>query len=150
MQYVSFYRIIFSHSYQGKIWCKALLSGVFSTLIVLLALYALTLVFYYIRNAVLVSIMIHAVADLMSGPSYTKLLATVSLWKLLIFAVIVIITFFTLVEHGIYASVVMSIIVLLFRIARSNFWNIARMPPYNSTITNEKYQPETQTYLYIS
>lgn len=94
--------------------------------------------------------MIHAIADLVFGPSYTKRLATVSIWKLLIFATILIITFFILVEYGIYASVAMSIIILLFRIARSNFWSISRMPPYNSTVTNEKYQPETQTYLYIS
>lgn len=136
---------------------KTPIAGVFSALVVLLALYALTPAFYFIPDAVLAAVVIHAVADLVSGPSYVKRLAAVSLWELLIFAATVIITFFTTVEYGIYASVGMSIVVLLFRIARPRFWGLGRIP-LSATINtvscdDEKKQrysvSEVQNYLYV-
>ncbi|RCH86655.1 hypothetical protein CU098_000663, partial [Rhizopus stolonifer] len=125
---------------------KTPIAGIFSALVVLLALYALTPAFYYIPDSVLAAVVIHAVADLVSGPSYIKRLAAVSLWELLIFAATVIITFFTTVEYGIYASVAMSIIVLLFRIARPRFWSMARIPLH----ADEKQSQEPQNYLYVA
>jgi hypothetical protein len=123
-----------------------------------LALYALTPAFYYIPDAVLAAVVIHAVADLVSGPNYIKRLASVSYWELLIFVATVIITFFTTVEYGIYASVGMSIVVLLFRIARPRFWGIGRIPLNSSAVQTITYEEEkkhvatteTQTYLYVS
>lgn len=128
-------------------------------MIVLLALYALTPAFYYIPDAVLAAVVIHAVADLVSGPSYIKRLASVSLWELLIFVATVIVTFFTNVEYGIYASVAMSIVILLFRIARPRFWGLGRIPLSSSSIHSVTYQDdekkqvtsnsERQNYLYV-
>jgi sodium-independent sulfate anion transporter 11 len=123
----------------------------------LLALYALTPAFYFIPDAVLAAVVIHAVADLVSGPSYVKRLAAVSLWELLIFASTVIITFFTTVEYGIYASVGMSIVILLFRIARPRFWGLGRIPLStaisSASCDDEKKQrysvSESQNYLYV-
>ncbi|GAA5814566.1 hypothetical protein MFLAVUS_008065 [Mucor flavus] len=132
-------------------------AGIFSALIVLLALYALTPAFYYIPDAVLAAVVIHAVADLVSGPSYVKRLAAVSLWELLIFVATVIVTFFSTVEYGIYASVGMSIVILLFRIARPRFWGLGRIPLSSSvhsvSYEDEKKQQiitsELQNYLYV-
>ncbi|KAI8646385.1 sulfate transporter family-domain-containing protein [Parasitella parasitica] len=138
---------------------KTPIAGIFSALVVLLALYALTPAFYYIPDAVLAAVVIHAVADLVSGPSYIKRLAAVSLWELLIFVATVVITFFTTVEYGIYASVGMSIVILLFRIARPRFWGLGRIP-LSTAINTVAYQDEKkhqtamlhsglQNYLYI-
>lgn len=137
---------------------KTPIAGIFSALVVLLALYALTPAFYFIPDAVLAAVVIHAVADLVSGPSYVKRLAAVSLWELLIFVATVVITFFTTVEYGIYASVGMSIVILLFRIARPRFWGLGRIPlstAVNSVVyEDEKKQPpvvhsDLQNYLYV-
>lgn len=62
---------------------KTPLSGVFAAAVVLLALYALTPAFYYIPDSILAAVVIHAVANLVSGPKYIKRLASVSLWELL-------------------------------------------------------------------
>ncbi|KAG0186542.1 hypothetical protein DFQ28_007641 [Apophysomyces sp. BC1034] len=107
---------------------KTPIAGVFSGAVVLLALYALTPAFYFIPDAILAAVVIHAVADLVSGPAYIKRLASVSLWELFIFVSAVIITFFTSVEYGIYVSVGLSIVILLFRIARPRFWGLGRIP----------------------
>ncbi|KAI8336109.1 sulfate transporter family-domain-containing protein [Chlamydoabsidia padenii] len=107
---------------------KTPIAGVFSALVVVLALYALTPAFYYIPDAVLSAVVIHAVSDLVSGPAYLKRLYKVSIWELLVFIVAVIVTFFTTVDYGIYASVGLAILILLFRIARPRFYSIGRIP----------------------
>ncbi|KAI7891058.1 sulfate transporter family-domain-containing protein [Mucor mucedo] len=133
---------------------KTPIAGIFSAIIVLLALYALTPAFYFIPDATLAAVVIHAVADLVSGPSYIKRLAKISLWELFVFVAGVIITFFTTVEYGIYASVGLSIVILLVRIARPKFWSLGRIPLSSSTGTiqtsNEKSDLiEQQNYLYV-
>lgn len=107
---------------------KTPIAGIFSGLVVVLALYALTPAFYYIPDAVLSAVVIHAVSDLVSGPAYLKRLYQVSIWELFVFVVAVIVTFFTTVDYGIYASVGLAILILLFRIARPRFYSIGRIP----------------------
>ncbi|KAI8060685.1 sulfate transporter family-domain-containing protein [Gongronella butleri] len=123
------------------------LAGIFSAAIVVLALYVLTPAFYYIPNAVLAAVVIHAVAPLASGYSYIKRLAAVSLWEAFIFIAAVIVTFFTNVEYGIYVSVILSIVILLFRIARPRFWTLGRVPLASDV---PKTEPAQQRYLYVS
>ncbi|KAI9273093.1 sulfate transporter family-domain-containing protein [Phascolomyces articulosus] len=117
---------------------KTPISGVFSAAVVLLALYALTPAFYYIPDSILAAVVIHAVANLVSGPAYIKRLASISLWELFIFAVAVIVTFFSSVEYGIYAAVALAIVILLFRIARPRFWPLGRIPLAATTTTPKK------------
>ncbi|KAG0942925.1 hypothetical protein G6F57_004187 [Rhizopus arrhizus] len=124
---------------------KTPIAGIFSALVVVLALYALTPAFYYIPNATLSAVVIHAVSDLVSGPDYIKRLAKVSLWELLVFVAGVIITFFTTVEYGIYVAVALSFVVLLFRIARPRFWSLGRI--LLSTPSHDKHDPH---YLYVA
>ncbi|KAI8139405.1 sulfate transporter family-domain-containing protein [Fennellomyces sp. T-0311] len=136
---------------------KTPLSGVFSALVVLLALYALTPAFYYIPDSILAAVVIHAVASLVSGPAYIKRLASVSLWELFVFSVAVLVTFFTSVEYGIYASVALAIIILLFRIARPRFWPLGRIPlAATTTSTGDKEkknfddsEDRVQQFLYV-
>lgn len=123
---------------------KTPIAGIFSAAVVVLALYALTPAFYYIPNATLSAVVIHAVADLVSGPNYVKRLASVSLLELFVFVAAVIITFFTTVEYGIYVSVALSALILLFRIARPRFSGLGRIPLLDSR--TEDGEPR---YLYV-
>ncbi|CAO3586890.1 unnamed protein product [Absidia cylindrospora] len=86
-----------------------------------------------------------------SGPSYIKRLASVSLWELFVFIVTVVVTFFSTVEYGIYASVALSIVILLFRIARPRFWALGRVPLASDApkCTDEKLSQLQQRYLYV-
>jgi sodium-independent sulfate anion transporter 11 len=110
------------------------LSGVFSALVVLLCLYALTPAFYYIPDSILSAVIIHAVADLVVKPSYLKQLYKVSPFELFTVIAGVVITFFSSVEYGIYVSVGLSIAVMLIRIARPRYAVLGRIPinPGNS------------------
>ncbi|CAO3643769.1 unnamed protein product [Mucor hiemalis] len=134
---------------------KTPIAGIFSGIIVLLALYALTPAFYFIPDATLAAVVIHAVSDLVSGPEYIKRLAKVSLWELFVFVAGVIITFFTTVEYGIYTSVGLSIVILLFRIARPRFWSLGRIPLSSTTglthsgSDDKADQSDSQNYLYV-
>ncbi|ORZ25757.1 sulfate transporter family-domain-containing protein [Absidia repens] len=144
---------------------KTPIAGVFSGLVVILALFALTPAFYYIPDAVLSAVVIHAVSDLVSGPTYLKRLYQVSIWEFLVFVAAVVVTFFTTVDYGIYASVGLAILILLFRIARPRFYSIGRIPlsspdldPSLASVAADTYQkcdygtvPEEnqQPYLYV-
>ncbi|KAL0086389.1 sulfate transporter family-domain-containing protein [Phycomyces blakesleeanus] len=108
------------------------LAGVFSGLVVLLSLYALTPAFYYIPNAILSAVIIHAVADLASGPKFWKQLWLISPFEFFTFVAAILITFFTSVEYGIYVSVGLSIVSLLLRIARPRCAVLGRVPVYPS------------------
>lgn len=128
-----------------------------------MALYALTPAFYYIPDAVLAAVVIHAVSDLVSGPAYLKRLAAVSIWELFVFAIGVIITFFTTVEYGIYASTGLSALILFFRIARPRVSSLNRIPvnldptspssPASSFRSDEKQVHEVEktphNYIYV-
>ncbi|KAI9033722.1 sulfate transporter family-domain-containing protein [Phycomyces nitens] len=130
---------------------KTPIAGIFSALVVLLALYALTPAFYFIPDATLAAVVIHAVADLVSGPAYIKRLAGISLWELFVFVSAVLITFFTSVEYGIYVSLGLSVVILLFRIARPRFWGLGRVPLSTNSGSSQKAQEieEIQNYLYV-
>jgi high affinity sulfate transporter 1 len=134
---------------------KTPIAGIFSGLVVILALYALTPAFYFIPDATLAAVVIHAVSDLVSGPSYIKRLAKVSLWELFVFVAAVVVTFFSTVEYGIYVSLGLSIVILLFRIARPRFWSLGRIPLSTSTTvvtstTKKQEFIDEQNYLYVA
>ena len=109
------------------------LSGVFSALVVLLCLYALTPAFYYIPDAILSAVIIHAVFDLCSGYPFMVQLYNVNPFELFTFIAAVLVTFFTSVEYGIYVSVGLSIVVMLLRIARPRYAVIGRIPVQPTT-----------------
>lgn len=104
------------------------LAGVFSALVVLLCLYALTPAFYYIPDAILAAVIIHAVQDLASGPKFVQHLWQINPLELFTFVAAVLICFFTTVEYGIYVSVGLSIFFMLIRIARPRYAVLGRVP----------------------
>ncbi|KAI8879841.1 sulfate permease [Backusella circina FSU 941] len=121
------------------------LSGVFSALVVLLCLYVLTPAFYYIPDAILSAVIIHAVADLVVKPSYLKQLYKVSPFELFTVIAGVVITFFSSVEYGIYVSVGLSIAVMLIRIARPRYAVLGRIPIYPGKNDNQSTRPVYNT-----
>jgi sodium-independent sulfate anion transporter 11 len=95
------------------------LSGVFSALVLILALYALTAVFYYIPNAALAGLIIHSTIDLIKGPRDMYKYYQLSPFELFIWICGVVIAFFTDLEVAIYVTVGLSFAMLLVRMAKS-------------------------------
>lgn len=95
------------------------LAGIFTAIIVLLALYALTAVFFYIPSAGLSALIIHAVGDLISPPREVYKYWKTSPVEFVIFFAGVFVSVFTNIENGIYVTMAASGAVLLFRIAKS-------------------------------
>ncbi|KAI8642492.1 sulfate transporter family-domain-containing protein, partial [Parasitella parasitica] len=106
---------------------KTPMAGVFSGIVVLLALYALTPAFYYIPESVLGAVVIHAVIDLMSGPAFMKALWKQSILEFMIFLITVLVTFFMDVETAIYIAVFLSLLLMLLRLARPNVSRLGRV-----------------------
>lgn len=95
------------------------LASFFSAGILLLAMYALTSVFYYIPMAALVGLIIHVVANLMTPPAALYRYWRLSSFELLIWIVGVVVAILVNLETSIYAIVMLSFALLLLRMARS-------------------------------
>lgn len=104
---------------KSKAGVRTPLAGLITALVVLLAIYALTEVFYYIPEASLSGVIIHAVGDLITSPNTVYQFWRVSPLDVLIFFIGVIVTVFTSIEYGIYCTICVSLAVLLFRAAKA-------------------------------
>ncbi|KAL2021117.1 hypothetical protein VTK56DRAFT_7536 [Thermocarpiscus australiensis] len=104
---------------KAKAGVRTPLAGIFTAVIVLLALYALTSVFFYIPSSGLAAIIIHAVGDLITPPREVYKYWQASPLEVVIFFAGVFVSIFTSIENGIYVTVAASAALLLFRIAKS-------------------------------
>ncbi|KAL2135721.1 hypothetical protein VTI74DRAFT_7238 [Chaetomium olivicolor] len=104
---------------KAKAGVRTPLAGIFTAVIVLLALYALTSVFFYIPSSGLCAIIIHAVGDLITPPREVYQYWQTSPLELVIFFAGVFVSIFTSIENGIYVTVAASAALLLFRVAKS-------------------------------
>ncbi|KAK0712189.1 sulfate transporter family-domain-containing protein [Apiosordaria backusii] len=104
---------------KAKAGVRTPLAGIFTAVIVLLALYALTSVFFYIPSAGLAAIIIHAVGDLITPPREVYKYWQTSPIEVVIFFAGVFVSIFTSIENGIYVTVAASGAILLWRIAKS-------------------------------
>jgi sodium-independent sulfate anion transporter 11 len=86
--------------------------------IVIMALYTLSGLAYYIPNAGLAAIIIHAIADIIASPSVTYRFWRLSPFECFIFLGAVFATIFSSIETGIYFSITASLALMLVRIAR--------------------------------
>ncbi|KAF6790298.1 sulfate permease [Colletotrichum sojae] len=103
---------------KSKAGVRTPFAGVITGLIVLLAIYALTAVFFYIPSASLAAVIIHAMGDLITLPNTVYQFWRVSPLEVVIFFVGVFVTVFSSIENGIYATVCISAVLLLWRILR--------------------------------
>jgi sodium-independent sulfate anion transporter 11 len=100
---------------KSKAGVRTPLAGIFTAIIVLLALYALTAMFFYIPSASLSAIIIHAVGDLITPPNVVYQFWETSPLEVIIFFAGVIVTVFTNIENGIYVTIAVSFGLLLWR-----------------------------------
>lgn len=104
---------------KSKAGVRTPLAGLITAIVVLLAIYALPAVFWYIPDASLAGVIIHAVGDLITPPSTVYKFWRVNPIEVIIFFAGVIVTVFTSIENGIYCTVCVSAAVLLFRIIKA-------------------------------
>ncbi|KAL9110232.1 MAG: hypothetical protein Q9227_005139 [Pyrenula ochraceoflavens] len=104
---------------KSKAGVRTPFAGVITAIVVLLAIYALTAVFYYIPSASLSGVIIHAVGDLITPPNTLYQFWRVSPLEVIIFFAGVIVTVFSSIENGIYVTICLSAAVLLFRVVKA-------------------------------
>lgn len=104
---------------KSKAGVRTPLAGVITAIVVLLAIYALTRVFYYIPNAALSAVIIHAVGDLITPPNTVMQFWRVSPLEVIIFFAGIFVTIFSSIENGIYTTVCVSAALLLYRLFKA-------------------------------
>lgn len=104
---------------KSKAGVRTPLAGLFTAVVVLLAIYALPAVFYYIPNAALSAVIIHAVGDLITPPNTVYQFWRVSPIEVLIFFAGVLVTVFSSIEDGIYTTVTVSLALFLWRVFKA-------------------------------
>ncbi|KAJ9120138.1 hypothetical protein QFC22_003037 [Naganishia vaughanmartiniae] len=110
-------------------------AGIPTGIVVIIALYALTSAFYYIPNAAISALIIHAVADLVASPAQSYGFWRVAPLEYIIWLAAVLVSIFSSIENGIYTSLAASVVLLLFRIARprGHFLGRVRIRPENDS-----------------
>ncbi|EKG22083.1 sulfate anion transporter [Macrophomina phaseolina MS6] len=108
---------------KSKAGVRTPFAGVITAIVVLLAIYALPAVFFYIPNATLSGVIIHAVLDLITPPNTVYRFWRISPIEVPIFLAGVFVTVFSTIENGIYTTIATSAALLLFRLfkARGRF-----------------------------
>lgn len=104
---------------KSKAGVRTPFAGVITAIVVLLAIYALPAVFFYIPNASLAGVIIHAVGDLITPPNTVYQFWRVSPLEVIIFFIGVFVTIFSSIENGIYCTICVSLAVLLFRVVKA-------------------------------
>ena len=100
---------------KSKAGVRTPFAGVITALVVLLAIYALPAVFFYIPNASLSGVIIHAVGDLITPPNVLYQFWRVNPIEVIIWFAGMLVTVFTTIENGIYVTIAVSMAVFLFR-----------------------------------
>ncbi|KAF1840480.1 sulfate permease [Cucurbitaria berberidis CBS 394.84] len=100
---------------KSKAGVRTPFAGVITAIVVLLAIYALPAMFWYIPNATLSAVIIHAVGDLITPPNTVYQFWRISPLEVFIFFAGVIVTIFTTIEFGIYVTVSVSAALFAFR-----------------------------------
>jgi sodium-independent sulfate anion transporter 11 len=114
---------------QSKAGVRTPAAGIITGIVVLLATYLLTAVFFYIPSATLAAVIIHAVGDLITPPDTVYQFWRVSPIEVFVFFVGVFVSVFAQIEDGLYATVAISAAILLYRIlkARGRFLGKVRV-----------------------
>ncbi|OTB15049.1 hypothetical protein K445DRAFT_61511 [Daldinia sp. EC12] len=121
-------------------------AGVITAIVVLLALYALTAVFWYIPQASLAAVIIHAVLDVVSPPNVVYQFWRISPLEVIIFFAGVLVTIFDSIEDGIYTTVCVSFAVFVFRLfqAKGRFLGVATVRTIGD-LRSSKHTNESQS-----
>lgn len=104
---------------KSKAGVRTPFAGFITAILVLLAIYALTALFFYIPSASLSAVIIHAVGDIITPPNTIYQFWRISPLEVIIFFAGVIVTVFTNIENGIYTTIAISIAVFLYRVVKA-------------------------------
>ncbi|KAG1766043.1 sulfate transporter family-domain-containing protein [Suillus occidentalis] len=127
---------------KSKSGVRTPLAGVVTAMVVVVALYGLTPAFYWIPNAGLSAVIIHAVADLVASPSQAYSYWRVSPLEFIIWLAAVLVTIFSSIENGIYTSIAASFALLLIRVAHPRGYFIGKVTlTRNATESREVFVP---------
>jgi sodium-independent sulfate anion transporter 11 len=105
---------------KSKAGVRTPFAGVITAVVVLLAIYALPAMFWFIPNAALSAVIIHAVGDLITPPNTVYQFWRISPLEVPIFFAGVIVTVFSTIEIGIYVTVALSFVMFMFRSFKAN------------------------------
>ncbi|KZT28571.1 sulfate permease [Neolentinus lepideus HHB14362 ss-1] len=126
---------------QSKSGSRSPAAGIFSALVVIVALYGLTPAFYWIPSAGLSAVIIHAVADLVASPKQVYSFWRVSPLEFVIWLAAVLTTVFATIEDGIYVSIAASLVLLLVRVARPRGHFLGKVTIHSEDASREVYVP---------
>jgi sodium-independent sulfate anion transporter 11 len=131
---------------KSKAGVRTPFAGVITALVVLLAIYALPAMFWYIPNAALSGVIIHAVGDLITPPNTVYQFWRISPLEVPIFFAGVFVTIFSSIENGIYTTVSVSAALFLFRIckARGRFLGKAKIHSVVGDHLLDREEPKTE------
>ncbi|KAJ5781246.1 hypothetical protein N7457_006406 [Penicillium paradoxum] len=104
---------------QSKSGARSPFAGIITASVVLIAMYALTAGLYYIPKATLSGVIIHAVGDMIVPPNTIYQFWRISPLDAIIFAVGLIVALVSSIPNSIYATVCLSVAILLFRHAKA-------------------------------
>ncbi|CAI6339602.1 unnamed protein product [Periconia digitata] len=135
---------------KSKAGVRTPLAGVFTAVIVLLALYALTAVFFYIPSASLAAIIIHAVGDLITPPNIVFQYWETSPLEVVIFFAGVLITVFTDIEKGIYTTIGASGGLLLWRMLFTHGTVLGKVKIHRATTDAIASAPVRDAYIPVN
>jgi solute carrier family 26 (sodium-independent sulfate anion transporter), member 11 len=118
-------------------------AGWITGIVVIVALYGLTDAFFYIPNAGLSAIIIHAVADLVTPPHQVYTFWLISPLECIIWWAAVLVSVFSTIEYGIYTSIILSLLLLLIRIAKpgGQFLGRVKVRPDGTNETRDVFVP---------
>nr|POE49507.1 sulfate permease 2 [Quercus suber] len=101
---------------KSKAGVRTPLAGLITAVVVIIAIYGLTAVFFYIPQAALAAVIIHAVGDLITPPNTVYQFWKVSPIEVIIFFAGVFVTVFSSIENGVYTTVATSFALLVWRL----------------------------------
>lgn len=132
---------------KSKAGVRTPFAGVITALVVLLAIYALPAVFFYIPNASLSAVIIHAVGDLITPPAVVYSFWRISPFEVIIFFAGVFVTIFSSIENGIYTTISISAALFLFRAFKAKGRFLARVKIHSvigDHLVDGDYEPKTK------
>lgn len=134
---------------KSKAGVRTPLADVATAIVIILAIYVLTPVFFWISQASLAAVIIHAVGDVIVTPRTLKRFWQVSPIEFFIFQIGVIVTLFSNIENGIYASVSISAALLLYRIAKAQGEFLGRIRIHQIRLASDNSVGSIRRNIYI-
>jgi len=112
---------------KAKSGVRTPLAGIFTAIVVIVALYGLTPAFTWIPTAGISAVIIHAVLDLVAKPPQVYSFWRVSPLEFFIWLAAVLVTVFSTIEDGIYTAICASLALLLIRVAHPRSYFLGRV-----------------------